>query len=112
MIFKSKYLEIKRQYYIQEPIYTDGSKDGERVPVAALIDDKLHQFRLPDKSSIFSAELKAIDLVLDHIKEDNHWRYIIFTDSLSAMQALDNALITKLLDKFSDICENDDAVFC
>ena len=41
--------------------------------------------------------------------------YIIFTDSLSAIQALDNQktenpLTTKLLDKLSGICEND--VFC
>ena len=117
MIFRSKYLEIKRQYYLHEPIFTDGSKDGDRVAAAAVLDGELYQFRLPDKSSVFSAELKAVDLALDHIKEDGYWRYIILTDSLSAMQALDNQktdnpLITKLLDKLSDICENDDVVFC
>ena len=106
MIFRSKYLEIKRQYYLHEPIFTDGSKDGDKVAAAAVLDGELYQFRLPDKSSVFSAELKAIDLALDHIKEDGYWRYIIFTDSLSAMQALDNQktdnpLITKLLDKLS-----------
>ena len=51
------------------------------------------------------------------IKEDGYWRFIIFTDSLSAMQALDNQetdnpLTTKLLYKLSGICENDDVVFC
>ena len=117
MIFRSKYLEIKRQYYLHEPIFTDGSKDGDKVAAAAALDGELYQFRLPDKSSVFSAELKAIDLALDHIKEDGYWHYIIFTDSLSAMQALDNQktdnpLTTKLLDKLSDICENDDVVFC
>ena len=31
MIFKNKFLEVKEQYYTHEEIYTDGSKDGEKV---------------------------------------------------------------------------------
>ena len=65
----------------------------------------------------FYAELKAIDLALNHIEQDAYWRYIIFTDSLSAMQALkgektDNPLVVKLLEKLSRLCERADIVFC
>ena len=30
--------------------------------------------------SVFSAEVKAIDLALNHIEQDAYWRYIIYTD--------------------------------
>ena len=117
IVFKTKFLEIKEQYYTHEEIYTDGSKDGEKVASAAILDGELYQFRLPNNASIFSAELKAIDLALSHIEQDAYWRYIIFTDSLSVMQALegektDNPLVVGLLGKLSALCERADIVFC
>ena len=117
IVFKTKFLEVKEQYYTHEDIYTDGSKDGEKVASAVILDSELYQFRIPNNSSIFSAELKAIDLALNHIEQDAYWRYIIFTDSLSAMQALedektDNPLIVNLLEKLSRLCERADIVFC
>ena len=89
IIFKNKFLEVKEQYFTHEEIYTDGSKDGENAASAAILDGELYQFLLPNNLSIFSAELKVIDLALNHIEQDVYWRYIIFTDSLSAMQALE-----------------------
>ena len=69
MTFKHKFLEVKEQYYTHEEIYTDGSKDGEKVASAAVFGGESYQFRLPNNSSIFSAELKAIDLALNHIEQ-------------------------------------------
>ena len=117
MVFKNKFLEVKEQYYTHEEIYTDGSKDGDKVASAAILDGELYQFRLPNNSSIFTAELKAIDLALNHIEQDAYWRYIIYTDSLSVMQALegektDNPLIVSLLEKLSRLCDRADIVFC
>ena len=117
LIFKNKLLEVKEQYYTHEEIYTDGSKDGDKVASAAILDGEFYQFRLPNNSSVFSAELKAIDLALNHIEQDAYWRYIIYTDSLSAMQALegettDNPIIVSLLEKLSRLCERADIVFC
>ena len=117
MIFKNKFLEVKKQYYTHQEIYTDGSKDGEKVASAAILDGELYQFRLPNNSSIFTAELKAIDLALSHIEQDAYWRHIIYTDSLSVMQALegektDNPLIVSLLEKLYRLCERADIVFC
>ena len=89
----------------------------KKVASAAILDGELYQFRLPNNSSIFSAELKAIDLALSHIEQDAYWQYIIFTDSLSAMHALegektDNPLIVNLLEKLSRLCERADIIFC
>ena len=116
IIFKNKFLEVKEKYYTHEEIFTDGSKDGEKVASAAVLDGELYQFRLPNNCSIFSAELKAIDLALNHIEQDAYWRYIIYTDSLSVMQALegektDNPLVS-LQEKLSRLCERADIVFC
>ena len=102
MIFKHNLLEVKKQYYTNEEIYTDGSKDGGKVASAAILDCVLYHFRLPDNSSIFSAELRAIDLALNHIEQDAYWRYIIYTNALSAMKALegektDNPLIIETM---------------
>ena len=89
----------------------------KKVASAAILDGVLYQFRLPNNSPIFSAELKAIDLALNHIEQDAYWQYIIFPDSLSVMQALegekmDNPLIINLLEKLSRLCERADIVFC
>ena len=88
MIFNIKFLDIKEQYYAREEIYTDGSKYEEKVASSTILDGELYQSRLPNNASIFSAEMKAIDLALYHTEQDVYWRYIIFTDSLSVMQAL------------------------
>ena len=94
MTFKTKFLEVNEQYYTHQETYTYGSKDAEKVASAAILDGELYQFRLP----------KAIDLALNRIEQDAYRRYIIFTDSLSVMQALedektDNPLIFSLLEK-------------
>ena len=46
--------------------------------------------RLPDKSSIFSADLYGIYLALDRVKtaDDDERNFIIFSDSESALQAI------------------------
>ena len=117
MIFKNKLLEAKEQYYTHQDIYTDSSKDGDKVAPAAILDGELCQFRLPNNSSIFSAEVKAIAFALNHIEQEAYCRYIIYTDSLSAMQALegetmDNPLLVTLLEKLSRLCVRADTVFC
>ena len=45
--------------------------------------------RIPDGSSIFTAEAKAIDLTLDLVDSCNsHGKFIIFSDPFSVLQAL------------------------
>ena len=51
-IFISKFNEIRENYSSFQPIYTDGSKDGDAVAAAAVSDHDTYTFRLPDKSSI------------------------------------------------------------
>ena len=64
--------------------------------------------RLPDKSSIYSAELRALLLALELIEGSIKKHFIIFSDSLSAMQALknthpDHPLVGEILSWLTDI---------
>ena len=55
-----------------------------------LLADDSHQ-RIPDDSSIFTAEAKAIDLALDFISTcDANNKFIIFSDSLSVLKAMNH----------------------
>ena len=61
--------------------------------------------RLPDESSIYSAEAIAIDLAMNIIANDKS-KFIIYSDSKSVLQALPSKdssppLITRLLDKMN-----------
>ena len=65
--------------------------------------------RIPDDSSIFTAEAKAVDLALDVIRtcETNN-TFIIFSDSLSVLKAMNhisskNPQIQKLLEKCQEL---------
>ena len=83
--FQVRYNEIKEYYFSFKPIYTDGSKDGNSVAAAAVYGTKVKKCRLPNKSSIFSAEVKAIDLALDLVQQSDSTRFIIFSNSLSSV---------------------------
>ena len=89
-VFHNKFCEVKDRYFYFHHIFTDGSKAGDAVAAAAVYNDNELTSRLPDKCSIFSAELRAIDLALDHIENSEHQHFIIFSDSLSSLQALEN----------------------
>ena len=85
-------------------MYTDGSKHNDRVGCAAILNNLTIKRRLPSNTSIFTAEITAIDLALDVVSESEDDYFIIFSDSLSVLLSLhnmrvDNPLILKLLEK-------------
>ena len=47
--------------------------------------------RIPDDSSIFTAEAKSVDLALDFIStSDTNNTFILFSDSLSVLKAMNH----------------------
>ena len=74
--------------------------------------------RIPDDSSIFTAEAKAVDLALDFISTcDAINKFIIFSDSLSVLKAMNhtsskNPQIQKLLEKFHELLAYKEIVLC
>ena len=74
--------------------------------------------RIPDDSSIFTAEAKALDLALDFKRTcDTNNKFIIFSDSLSVLKAMNytsskNPQIQKLLEKCYKLLANKEIVLC
>ena len=66
-ILKQNFQVLQSRYTEYQHIYTDGSKDGEKVGCAVLSGNHCNSLRIPDGSSVFTAEAKAIDLALDFI---------------------------------------------
>ena len=90
-LLKQNFHDLQSYYSDHEHIYTDGSKDEEKVGCAAAKYDDCKKMRIPDGSSVFTAEAKAIDLALDFVKTCAYTdKFVIFSDSLSVLQALNH----------------------
>ena len=69
------------------------------------------------ESSIFTAEVCAIDLTLNIISKDKHNKFIIFSDSLSGLTSLENKklenpLIVKLLSRLDSMSNHKKIILC
>ena len=116
-IFKTEFLEIKSAYKHYMSIYTDGSKQDEKVGCAVISPNFMDSIRLPDNSSIFTAEAKAIDIALYHIRDQPEKQFIIYSDSLYVLRSLKNLddrnpLIQQILRKYNYLSSFKEIVFC
>ena len=104
-ILKDDFRKMQSRYKNYQQFYTDGSKEDSKVGFAVISDNHSNMQRIPDDSSIFTAEAKAIDLALDFISTcDANNKFIIFSDSLSVLKAMNhtsskNPQIQKILEK-------------
>ena len=81
-----QYLQSRLSY--NQHIYTDGSKVEEKV---GYVTGSHHEkIRLPDGSSIFTAESKAIDMDLDYIMKSLDDKFVIFSYFLSVLKSLNH----------------------
>ena len=75
------------------------------------------KMRIPDGSSVFTAEAKAIDLALDFVNTCTYTdKFVIFSDSLSVLQALNytsskNSQIEYLLLKHHEISSSKTIIY-
>jgi ribonuclease HI len=114
LVFQQEFHEFRSQHSMHKAIYTDGSKDGPIVSAATVTPSGTISSRLPDGSSIFTAEAKAIFRSLQYISTSKSRHFIIFCDSLSCLQAIKNCRsdhpilrdILELHDKLS-LAQND-----
>ncbi len=71
-------------------LYTDGSKVNECVSVSVWSDECALRYRLPNHTSVFTSELFAIDKAIDYALNSQHNSFTIFSDSISALQAIES----------------------
>ena len=86
-----------------------------KVGCAAVFQNQELLKRLPNKSSIYSAEAIAIDLAMNIIANHKFSKFIIYSDTKSVLQALQSknsstSLITRLLDKTNTLSKNNSII--
>ena len=86
-IFHEKFLRLKNNRPNHICIYTDSSKNENKVLCAAIRHNTKITKWLPSSTSIYSAEAKATDLALNIIAQTE---FNIFSDSLSVLTFLKN----------------------
>ena len=70
-------MEIRDRYHDYIPVYTDGSRDGNSEACATVFpSDTTFSMRLPDLTSIFTAEIWAIIKALEVIKNASASKFI------------------------------------
>ena len=67
-LYRLHYSELLESFTDYTHIFTDGSKDGDKTAAAFICQSFEFSRRLPDKASIFTAELEAIVSALRYIK--------------------------------------------
>ena len=88
-VYQQLFMEIRDRYCDYILVYTDGSRDGNAVACATVFpSNTVISMRVPHSASVFTAEVWAIIKALDQIKDSIASKYIVFTDSLSCLQAL------------------------
>ena len=117
-ILKDDFRKMQSRFKNYQQIYTDGSKEESKVGCAVISDNHSNMQRIPDDSSIFTAEAKAIELALDFISTcDTNNKFIIFSDSLSVLKAMNhtsskNPQIQKLLEKCHELLAYKEIALC
>ena len=106
--FKNKYGALKDRYRDHIPIFTDGSKEGNKVGYAVHTEYGDLTGALHGRASIFTAEARALTHALDWIKVSGHRKFIIFSDSKSCLQAMlqhqpTNSIIREIQQNHTDL---------
>ncbi|GFW51839.1 putative RNA-directed DNA polymerase from transposon X-element [Trichonephila clavipes] len=70
------------------PVYTDGSKTAGHVGCGVVFNNTILSFSLQNSMSVFSAELTAILIALQHILISKHRHFCVYTDRMSALESL------------------------
>jgi hypothetical protein len=88
-LYLSYYKELVSKYPGYKKVFTDGSKKVNAVSTVAVTKGSVLVSRLPDHASVFSAESRAV-LALNIIEQSSCKLFLILSDSLSCLKAIEN----------------------
>lgn len=97
VVLQQEFDNLRESFGDHAEFYTDGSKTTTSVSCAMVTQTITKSHRLNQSASIFSAELYAVILALNYILQNHVKSSVIYTDSLSALQAVCNFKHTKNL---------------
>ena len=110
-IFKSRFNELRQKYSDFCHLYTDGSKVERKVASAYVCPYGTMSYRWRAGCSIFTAEVEAIDKALKHVKVSSVECFVMFSDSMSVLEAIEsqeskNPLVNRVLQTCQEILSN------
>ncbi|XP_023212311.1 uncharacterized protein LOC111615141 [Centruroides sculpturatus] len=118
-VYIQHFAEIQHHDRTLIPIYTDGSKSDDYVGSAFVCQDEIMSEQIALNSFIFTAELQAIHLALKYVIRKGQCCCVIYTDSVSALQALIlcepsfHSIVIKIHKLFCHLCASNIFVkFC
>ncbi|GFU64989.1 putative RNA-directed DNA polymerase from transposon X-element [Trichonephila clavipes] len=88
IIYQQLFSYHRSKYSKYIPVYTDGSKTVGHVGCGVVFNNTILSFSLHNSMSVFSAELTAILIALQHILVSSHRHFCVYTDSMSALESL------------------------
>jgi ribonuclease HI len=88
IIYKQIFNSHRESLKDYTPIFTDGSKSGDFVGCAYVIDDHCFSYKLHTAISNISAEILAIIKALELLISYEAGKFIFYVDSLSVLQSL------------------------
>ena len=111
-VLQSRFAEMRANFGKHVEFYTDGSKTGESAACAVIWGNQVKSMRLPDKSSVYTAELVAIRMSLEVIQCSSDWHFVIYSDSLSSLQAIhsfdiNNVTVFNILKLYTQLTDAD-----
>ena len=107
-IFQGLFHNVQDIYNDHQFIFTDGSRDDQKVGCAFVSERQVVKLRLPDMASIFTAELTAIKLALVCIQNSDRHTFVICINSLSCLQTIeqlniDHPLVLDILNRYTTL---------
>ena len=110
-IYKQFYLQLISEYPSSKNNFTDGSKTEDGVAAAAVSTKRMNKpitCRLPDDSSIYTAELRAILLALKHVYYSKGKSFLILFYSLKSLQSIlnlkyDHPILVQILELYTEM---------
>ena len=112
-VFRSRFNELKQKYSDFCRMYTDG-----KVASAYVAPFGTRSCKLRDGCSIFTAEVEAICSAFKYVKVSSVERFVIFSDSMSVLQAIQsqeskNPLVNRVLQTCQEVLFNSKFItFC
>ncbi|GFU76839.1 putative RNA-directed DNA polymerase from transposon X-element [Trichonephila clavipes] len=88
VIYQQLFSYHRSKYSKYIPVYTDGSKTAGHVGCGVVFNNTILSFSLHNSMSVFSAELTAILVALQHILISNPRHFCVYTNSMSALESL------------------------
>ena len=115
LVYQQYFAEFIQLFPEHVQIFTDGSKSDAAVGAASVTGKgftKVFKARLPCCSSIFSAELKALQLALKMVYQSKGKKFLILSDSLSSLMAiqerkLDHPYLIDFFEQFNELRKED-----